>query len=107
MGSWSPGALEKYQKDCVAGGGRVVPDPMMVSRCVVKPIGGPIPPGEKELHGTEIQNPQVIQPVYKYPPGYIPQRSVPHRSDTTTILIIILVLLVLFLGAGAVFLLMR
>jgi hypothetical protein len=101
MGSWGPGALEEYQKDCIARGGTIVPDPMMVSRCVVKPIiPRSIPPGEKQPQGTEpVQNPQVIQPRSTTP--------VPHRSDTTIILIIVIVLLVLLLSAGAAYMLMR
>jgi hypothetical protein len=103
MGSWTPGALEKYQKDCVARGGTVVPDPMMAARCI-EPDQGEIPEDDEPL---PILEPDAIRPIHTFSPTTpYPTTTAPRRSNTTTILIMVIVVLVLLLSAGAAFMFM-
>jgi hypothetical protein len=127
MGSWGPGALDEYKEDCIARGGKLVPDPMMAVTCI-EPKERPIPPGKKKNLLHPVDSPPLLITI---PPGekesqggeFIPigegvesdapstvfdaTTPPPRRFNTTIILIIVILLVVLLLGSGAAFMFMR
>lgn len=93
MGSWSPGALESYQADCIARGGTIVEDPLMAVRCVEPPA----PVGDTPI---PLRKKGVTLPITKAP------IASNMNLEINTILIIIVLVLVLSLSV-AVGMLMR